>query len=303
MSNLPKRVQRELDAANAAEAEYQKSRSEAAAQAVPVSPATPPAAETPPVVVPTVTPPVVAAVPPVAKPEDFEHKFRVLQGMYEADVTRTKREVATLSAEIAALKTAPAAPASAQPVEADIEKFGADLIAMVQRYAEGQQAKTDSRLAALEQKVGLVVQDAAASRSLSFIERLKAAVPDFDRKNADPRWLAHMGETDPVFGLTYQQAVNDAQANGDAQRIANMFAAWELTLAPAATQPSLQELIVPQGSGSAPPTPATHKPILSEKSVLGFYNEVGRGLWIGRDKEMKAMELEIDTAVAEGRVR
>lgn len=303
--NLPKRVARELAAAEAQELAFQTARAEHIAPAIqnvselveplPVEPHAP--------VTPTVAAP---AAPPVAPKEDFEHKYRVLQGMYEADVKVVKVAQRELDVRLTAVETAaPTAAAPPQMDQKDIDTFGADLIAMVKRYAEGQQAGTEARLTALEQKVGVVSERAEINAEQVFFEKLAALVPDAETINADPRWLAWLGTNDPIYGVPRQAALDNARSQLDVVRVSNIFGAFKASLpAPAAPDTTaLSEQINPQGVGNPPPVPARPAVYLSEKSITDFYNDVGRGLYAGREAEMNAKENQINLAVAEGRVR
>lgn len=296
--SLPKQVQQQLDAATAFESQLAAQIEQATQPAQSVSALMPPDP-------PPSEPPVLKVAPP-APPEppkaDFEHKYRVLQGMYEADVKQVKRTQQELAAEIAALKHAPATTAP-QPDAKDIETFGADLIAMVQRYAEGQQAGTEARLVALEQKVGVVAEQATGNAKRSFFQELERLVPDYRGINADDRWLAWLGEQDAMFGFTRQAALDDAQAKGDVARLAGFFTAFKNSL-PAAPEPdvALTHQITPTGAGSPPPPRDLPKPRIAQKAITDFYNDVAKGKYAGREDVMNQLELQINLAVAEGRV-
>jgi hypothetical protein len=301
--NLPKRVQADLDAANALEARIQAERAEPAANTAQrvedlVHASAPAAPE--PQIPPVVAPP--AAPPEPAKP-DFEHKFNVLQGMYKADVTRVKDQLKELGTEIERLKQAPAAPAAApQPNEKDIETFGADLIEMVKRYAEGQQAQVNARLDALEQKVSGVASAAVRSAKQVFFDKLRQLVPDMEAINADERWLVWLGELDAAFGLPRQAALDDAQEKLDAPRVAGMFAAFRKALPVPPPPPSLEDQIAPHTAGTPLPVPDAPKQLIGTKAIDAFYNDVGRGRYVGREAEMTRIEANINLAIAEGRV-
>ena len=297
--NLPKRVQTALDAADAAEAAFIQQRAEHLAPAsqnaaqvqAPVEPA------------PVVVPPVVQAPPAPGK--DFEHQYRVLQGMYEADVTALKRQMKTMSDTLEAVQAKPAAPAPTPSyVEKDIETFGADIIAMVQRYAEGQQAQVNARLDALEGRVQGVSQQNAVTAEQRFFEKLSSLCPTWQAVNADPRWLAWLGQVDPVYGEPRQAALDFAQKQGNVDRVANVFNAFIASVpATPVADGSLVSELAPVSAGSPPPTPQALKPILTQKSITDFYRDVSQGKFKGMDAEEARIEAVINEAVAEGRVR
>jgi hypothetical protein len=301
---LPKHVQKQLDDANALEAHVNAQLAEQAAPAQSVAELVAPLPTEP-------QTPTVAAPPPPApqgeKKDDFEHKYRVLQGMYEADVKQVKAGQRQLQAELAALKTARETPPpqeTRQPDPKDVETFGADLIEMVKRYAEAQQAEVNRRLAVLEQTVGMVRQQATATSADQFFTKLRTLVPDFDAVNADERWLIWLGQVDPMFGVPRQAAVDDAQAKGDVGRLANLFAAFKATL-PRAPEPdeTLLQQVTPQSSGrSQEPARVQVKRTITEKAINSFFRDVQQGKYLGREAEAAAAETEINLAVAEGRV-
>lgn len=296
--SLPKHIQRQLDEANALEAQIANQPEPASLSAQSVSALLEPVEVAPPV---TVAPPPPA---PAAPKDDFEHKYRVLQGMYEADVKRTQAAQRELDARLAAIEKAPAAPA-AEPNAKDIETFGADLIAMVQRYAESNQAATEQRLGALEQRIGTVTAQTQGNATQMFFQELERRVPDYAKINADDRWLVWLGEKDGLFDLTRQAALEDAQSKGNVARVASFFLEFQKSL-PAAPQPdltSLSQQVVPSTTGSPAPARTTSKPTISEKAITSFYNDVARGKYDGREAERDSLELAINIAVAEGRVR
>jgi hypothetical protein len=302
MMSLPNRVQRELEAANAAQVEYATQRAEYAAQTAPSVEAVL-AAETP-------TNTAVAAPPPAPAPEppktDYEHKFKVLEGMYRADVTRTKEQLREVLSELDALKQAKAqATEPAQQLDPkDVDAFGRDLMEMVTRYTEGVQRAVNARLDALEQKVGSVATDTVQTKRQSFFDRLRDLVPDVETVNADPRWLVWLGEKDLLSGRPRQEALDAAQADLDAGRVAAIFALFKATLPAPSVPESLEVQVVPSGAGSSQALPQQQaKPLISSRSVNDFYLKVGRGQFVGNEAEMHRIEAEINLASAEGRIR
>lgn len=300
MNALPRHIQRQLDEANALEASLAQRAAFADQPATSVAALMAPAAEIP-TPVPPVSPVVLHAATEAPK-DDFEHKYRVLQGMYEADITRVKANQRDLDTRLAAIERAPAA-TPAQPNEQDLDKFGADLIDMVKRYAEGQQAGVEARLIALEQKVGVVQSQAAATTKKSFLQELASMVPDFKEINADQRWLVWLGAVDDVYGVPRQAALDDAQAKGDVVRVANVFKAFRASL-PVAPEPDvgLAQQVQPSSVGNPPAPRVPTKQTITQKAITDFYNDVSRGKYSGRQAEADALEMQINLAVAENRV-
>jgi len=303
MQALPQRIQDELQAAEALEQADRQARTQAAAPVVNsaadlILPPNPQAAPATPQAAP-------APVAPAAPKEDFEHKYRVLQGMYAADVTQLKATVKDLTNHVQSLKARETTQTETKPSvdPKDIEKFGDEMMEMVQRYVTGVAQQLDARIASLEATVNGVTQQTASSAEKAFYTLLTQLVPDWREVNVDERWLAWLGKVDPVYGVARQVALDHAFKSGDAQQVANVFNAFKSSLPVAPPPPSLDSHITPEGAGNpAPPAPVA-KPILSERAITAFYNDVSRGKYVGREQEQAAIETSINEAVAEGRVR
>jgi len=304
MNALPGAVQRQLDAATAIEAQMAAQSEQAAqpAQSVQALLQSPPPEDAKPQEKP-------AAAPSSAPPkDDFEHKYRVLQGMYEADVTRVKARLAEQGREHQELKDRLAAMEAArseapQANEQDLEKFGADLIGMVQRYTEQSVGSLMARVSALEQRVGAVDEKATGTAAKGFLKELADAVPNFLEINEDPRWLQWLGQVDPMFGEPRQAALDRAHAARDAARVAVFFKNFLATL-PAAPDPGpgLAEQIAPETAGNPAPRREQAKPTITQQAIAAFYDDVAKRRYVGRETEMNALETQINLAIAEGRV-
>lgn len=302
--SLPKRVQAELDAALALEGQMHEQMQQVAPAIQSVSDLVQPAANEPPSE-PQQAAPVEPVAAPVAPKEDFEHKYRVLQGMYTADIKTLRTQLGDIVTEVRTLKAQPAAPAT-QPAPVDpkdIENFGADLIEMVQRYAEQKMAGMESRLTALEQGMNGVTQQTALTAEQAFYATLDSLVPDWRAVNENPDWLAWLNEVDPVYDVPRQAALDRAFGKKNAPQVATIFKAYKATIPAIPAPSSLANQVAPSGAASVAPTAAPAKPFFSEKSITDFYRDLGQGRWKGRETEAAAIEAEINSAVAEGRVR
>lgn len=305
VSALPKRVQEQLQAAEALEAQDQAARTQAApaVQSVADLVATPPAPPQNP------TPQVDAPAPVPAPLEDIQQKYKTLQGMYAADVVAVRRQAAETARQVEALtaqlqERAKEPPPDTRPAvdPKDIETFGSEMMEMVQRYVTGAVNALTDRIGGLEAKLSGVSEKTAQSAEQQFYTLLGQLVPDWKQINADERWLAWLGVQDEVYGLPRQAALDNAFKRADASQVAKVFQAFKSSLPVAPPVPSLDDQIAPDGAGNPtlPATPA--KPLLSEKAITAFYNDLGRGKYTGRKAEADAIEAEINAAVAEGRV-
>lgn len=314
---MPQNVQRQLDAADAA----QQAVAQAAATQVEGLVTDISQLETPPPAAPAPvepTPPTPEPTAPPPKPDAAEQRFRTLQGMFNAERAKNvalESKVTQLASQMEALAAAkPATPAQpAQPDPRDAAQFGEDLVEMVQRYvtrALDQMrnevstfgAQFDSRVKALESSVHGVSQRTEMTLEQSFYRALDQAVPDWRAINADERWLAWLSEVDDVYGAPRQDALTNAHQMLNAERVITIFNKFKH--ATEAARPKLDGQQTPADRGAPPPPPQEPAPkrLVSSKLVQQFYNDLAKGRYVGREAEAARLEAEINQAAAEGRV-
>lgn len=314
---LPQRVQKQLDQADALLKQINAPEPAPAPSAAPDSTPAPVAADAaPPAPAPVEPAPAPAPTPPV--PSALEQEFNELQQRYRSlqGIHRSKDEqIAHLQAEMLQLQERMKAPET-RPEPAidpnDAETFGADLVNMVKRVAEtmfGAAAKAfDDRIRAVESRLEGTHNVVARTAEEVFYDRLGAQVPDYKAVNVDQGFLSWLAQTDPVYGVPRQEALNNAAAALDVDRVANVFKAYKATLAPAPApapraQASLEKQIAPSGAASAPPPAAAGgKPLHTVAEVQAFYRAVQSGQFRGRDEEAARMEAMFNAALAEGRI-
>lgn len=282
----------------------------------PPAPTPAPVSETPP---PAPTPAPAPADDPNS--ETWAQRFRTLQGITAQQANRMReqeqahqRQVAELQSLLQELKAAKAEkPAEKQAADPkDVETFGADLVEMVQRYAErvfqsmaaqfgGKAAELETRITAVEQQVTGVSKKTELTREQQFYATLDVLVPSWKQVNEQQRWLQWLGEMDPVYGAPRQAALDIAFEALDAKRVAAIFNTF-LTQHPPAQKESLAAQVAPPTA--AAPAPAVSPPpkrIFTEKEVLHFYNEKAKGRLVGPEADRMAAEIEL--AAAENRIR
>lgn len=320
MANLPKAVQRQVEAAEALLAESNKPV-EPTAPETPSAPDPAPAAE-------QVVPPAPDAAPAPVKPapteETWESRYKSLQGLFNARIPELQgqnKELATkLQAVMERLDTLtkqPPAPTDAPQKTVvdpkDVENFGQDLVEMVQRQTQavltsvagrldGVVKDFEKRLAAVEQALKGTTQTVAVTAEEVFFTKLAAQVPDWEQINADERFLAWLAEVDPVYGQPRQAALSAAQQAMDVGRVVAVFNAFKALLPQKPKTDPLAKQVSPKSNASAPPAP-TEKPVITQQQVQAFYHDVATGKYRGRDAEVQQLEQMINEAMAEGRIR
>lgn len=306
MATLPAQVQRDLDRANALLNPPQEPQ---VAQPVALQPVAEVAPQVP---LPAVQPVVATPAPPPS--EDWEHKYRTLQGVHNRHVGDLKQRIGELEAHIQQLaRQQAAAPATPQPPEVnqqDAETFGPDLVDMVRRTAESMSGTTirslNDRIAQLEQQLAGATAVASKTADEVFYERLAQLVPDWEQVNQDEGFLAWLAEVDPMYGQPRQNALNSAGNARDVNRVAHVFRTYLGTVpSKPAPAPRQQPQVSPQSSGNGNASVqevAGGKPFITIQNVEAFYKDVQRGLYRGREQEMAQQEAIINAALAENRI-
>lgn len=320
MANLPRAVQRQVEAADAIVAQISKpadptpAQPEAAAQDAQAEPQ-----NTPPVEVDEQ--PVQPPAPPQQPTVDWEHKFKTLQGLFNAEVPKLQTQVKTLTAQLQEVlekqeKQQPG-PVAEQPKapthDKDVDDFGADLVEMIHRQIAAQlgavSAKIDGmfkpvmdRMLKIEQTIEGTSSTVAATAEEVFFDRLTKAVPDWENLNVDQGFLAWLAEVDPVYGQPRQAALHAARSNLDVARVSAVFNAYKATLPKQPKVDTLSKQISPKPGASTPAPQQQEKPTITQKSIQDFYHQVATGKYRGREKEAAEIETMINLAIAEGRV-
>ncbi len=285
MSALPSAVRKQIKRANeiadAIMAE-RKASDEAAAQ-----PTSPPAEGV------TVEPPADAAptasaenAQPVAAPvqeaaeakpvqavtSDWEQRYKVLQGKYNAEVPRLQRTTQDLTGQLNNLQQQlihtqsllAALGQNRSPATGDsnstsgyagklikdeeVKAFGADLIDVVRRVAREEIApamdpikSVMDRVPQIEKQVSGVTARAVVNDRQKFLGYLSDNAPEWTRLNEDEQFLDWLDQTDPFSGRVRIDLLKHAEASHDGPRAVAFFKAYQkehATVTPPAPTPS-----------------------------------------------------------------
>lgn len=326
---LPRNVQAQVEAADALLAiahpplpsETQAPSLEALAKLpTPLAEPSPPVPATPAAIAP-VEP---AFAPPPAPDSVWEQKYKTLQGLFNKEVPGLQQQVRQLTEQgqltarqletLLQTKAAPPEPKAPEVDPRDVESFGSDLVAMVQRVTQrsmgGAVEKLDvivqalnQRFDQLEQVTQGTSQAVAVSAEEAFFGKLSKVMPGWETTNASDGFLAWLATEDPVYGASRQSALDAAQRSLNADRAAAVFKAYESTLPSAPKTNPLDRQVSPSSVATPEPTAAADGPMLTQKQIIDFYADVSRGRYRGRDAEQSRTEQIINQAIAAGRVR
>ena len=223
---------------------------------------------------------------PAAEDPATEHRFKVLQGKYNAEVPRLHKEKQTLEQQLAAMQNQlqstqallaglaqPPSPAQ-QPqhqslvTDKEVQEYGADLIDVIRRTAlETVTPKIRTLeeqfrpVAATVQQMAPVVQQTQQesqknAKELSeekFYNGLDTAVTNWEEINASPEFLAWLQQVDPYAGAQRGAMLAAAYQSYDLPRVVAFFTGF--TKEHAAVAPTGQQQTPAPAGQPQPGTP------------------------------------------------
>jgi len=238
--------------------------------------------------------------------ESWEHRFKVLQGKYNAEVPRFAHENKDLKSRLQSLEEQLDEMKNAKPPELlvkpeEIEQYGEGLIDVARRVAREELASKDAIIAKLRSEIDSVKSVQSSVVQDSFFRSLTEMVPDWEALNADTNFLNWLDEVDDLTGETRQALLGRAEQARDPVRAAKFFNTYKKmsqTWA-AKSAASLEQQIVPP-TNQAPSTPQAKK-IWTRAEITNFYDRLRRGSI--SDADANAIEADIASASVEGRIR
>lgn len=233
----------------------------------------------------------------------WRHRFDVLQGKYNAEVPALRKEIATLTSQVASSAKPESAIQRAQDAMSDltedeIDEYGPDLVNFIKRVAgnaanSGGDGDIQKMKAQLEQLQDDKTQDATAR----FWVDLETQVPNFRAIDPDPSFHQYLAGVDPLSGMTRQQLLVDAQRALDPYRVAAIFKSFSpQQKAQQNTIPD--ELIQPRQSRSST-TDIQQGKTWTRNDISEFYRNKAS---YPKD-QAAAIEADIFAAQSQGRIR
>jgi hypothetical protein len=311
MSALPNSVRKQIDRANQIAEEYAKAQKAAAESSTenttaPAASVEPTAASTEPTATPTAsTAPIAPAAP--AAPTDWEQRYRVLQGKYNAEVPRLQDQIKEQSFQIRQLADQLAAtqrllstmPPQEQPQQKpsvsklvrdeEVAEFGADLYDFVKRAArEAVVPDVDQRIANTLTPVAKKVQEveaqvSTAARKVEETEREKVhrllteRVPTWQQLDVDPNFIEWLDQVDPFSGQKRGTLLNVAYQRNDGPRVVAFFEGY--LRENAAVTPSATTSLAADQSAPQVPLSSLTAPGAPKQGTAGAQEGAGKRIW------------------------
>jgi len=309
MSTTPRAVLEAEERANKLQEELIANKQQAASGETPAADGTPAASETPPTDAPPAqgsesSAPTNDSQPP-AQQDDWEHRFKVLQGKYNSEVPRFAQEnkdlksrLESLESEMTQLKATPPEPLVKQE---EIDEYGEGLIDVARRIAQEELGKKQSEIDALKAQINQISTATTNTAKNDFFKSLNAIVPEWEQINADPAFLTWLDEFDELAGETRQSLLSKAEQARDASRVGKFFTSFKKTSSSwaASSANALEQQVVPP-TNKAPDTPPSKK-VWTRGEIAEFYDRMRRG--VVTDADAIAIEADITAASIEGRIR
>lgn len=243
--------------------------------------------------------------------DDWEHKFKVLQGKYNTEVPRLNQQLRDLQQQHETLKAQINAQPAQKPVNTDNfatirEDYGDEFVKPFEALVE-QNASLVSQIEALQNQLqGLQGTQEKTAQDV-FFDRLDAAVPNWEQVNADQGFHAWLREFDPIAGLTRQESLNEAEKQLNANRVIAIFSAYAKGKQQSQQnketrrQDAIEQQLAPATNKAEPQTEG--KPIYALSDVKRWYEKAAlTQLSSKKPQEYERLDREFTQAQAEGRI-
>lgn len=343
---LPKAVQQQIDQANAIIDQLHKKDDKPEETKPAEQPEQPnltvvenqpeqPAAEAPPAQPEPQKPE--AKAEPQKPAEDFEHKYKVLKGKYDAEVPRLSRQIAELNGQLEGMremiasmqKPTPAAAASSSTdltpdISAEeIDEYGEELIELIgkkaKQVAKGEIDRLNSQIEDLKKQLGGVSQTVVENARDKMLGQLTDEVANWQMINRQPEFLDWLDRVDPYSGSVRGVMLRQAYAANDAPRVIAFFKGFlqeHAAITSPATMDStemnggtptvdLNEQVAPGRTKRSTGVVGAQKEkrIWTQAQIADFYKQVQMGKYRNKDAEKHRIEADIVAAAREGRIR
>ena len=251
--------------------------------------------------------------PRESDPNYWKHRFDVIQGKYNKEVTDLRGQIAELSAQLTqVVSERVAAPATnAETVEDAIDELASEYGEEFTTAIDKRVARiVDAHLKELRKDFDGVRQTTAQTAQEKFEERLSSKVDNWRTLNTDEDFIGWLGNTEPYSGLTLHQLLINAYQHKDIERVAKIFETYNTLTKPTTTQ--TQEvaqntpdmLVEPTKRGSVSQNTVEHNSgkVYTEKQIDQFYTDLRNGKFRGKEDWAEKTRQDMMRAAREGRI-
>lgn len=269
--------------------------------------------------------------PSQESPQDgFEHKYKVLQGKYNAEMPRLQNQVSELYQHLSRLQQEneqlktqskeseiPKMPEYEEIDPESLTEYGDEFGKMAKQLntLAQENRQLQDELKSIKDSTQKVQQTQHSSREEQFWDRLSNLVPNWDEVNQNQDFLNWLTEEDPVSGTVRQQILEHHRNNLDVNKVARVFKAWldqsgqsvkkQDTQLSGESKPKKEgpKNVQPEASRAEEPEEISQGRTWTRAQIKRHYDDMARGAWENREDEWKKIERQMLQAVQEGRVQ
>lgn len=261
----------------------------------------------------TVSEPKVEEQTSALKPtENWEQKYKVINGKYSAEVPMMASEIRELKQKIeqlSAVQHSIPQPIEPKPLKSNITKeevqeYGENFTDYVKRASKDvvQQYSSNNETASLQNEVKELKENQKRLEQQKFYSDLTQLCPAWEQVNVDPEFEKWLKVRDDLSGFTREQLLVNAQSKNDSITVANIFNAYlsEATIkAPSNSQPNLENQVVPKTTQRT--SVPQGKKIFTTTEITKFYQDCKDKKYT--QKQADEIEREIFNAQNDNRIR
>lgn len=240
--------------------------------------------------------------------EDFEQKYNVLKGKYDAETQRMTQMLSQTMAEKEALRlkfeaNAPVRKEDTFDSDPDIQ----NIITEYPSLAKGIEKLASKIVAEKIKKTEAAVSERLNKTELdTYHSQLDAKVKDWRKINADPKFMEWLQVRDRYTGATRHELLMHSFNNFDAETSATFFSdyAKEKGLAVQSKKNAKETNMALDTAGNdLPPQGGKKTGYISRADITQFYRDRAMGKFQGSEETAAKIEARILRAVKEGKVR
>jgi hypothetical protein len=212
-----------------------------------------------------------------------------------------ERTVGDLKTQLEQQQQAKPNPVSNSSFDVLREDYGDEFVKPLEQLS-AQNASLVAELQQLKAQLSSVQGTQKQTVEQVFIERLSAAVPDWEKINTDPAFHEWLSEPDGLSGKTRQNALDDAGQALNAQQVITIFHAYQNAKPKGDRKKGVERQIAPP-SNSSESLRNNDKQIYPLSEVSRFYKEAAtKKLFQTNPKLYEQKNREYSMAQAEGRI-
>ncbi len=261
---------------------------------------------------------VAPVVQPVVQSEDFEHKFKTLQGMFNAEKRRSQELLVNAEERVKALENQLVTVEKSVPRKWDIRKYipaeelenydEKQLETVLKATMSASSDELDLRIKQEMKPLKDELENAKlAAKNIAkdaFFTALEVGCENWNEINQDPKFHAWLSEVDEITGVERQSALSAAEGRLDSKRVLAIFKAFQRTLvARPDPRDALASKVMPDVNvPSSPNTVSNGGEWFTRSQIRKFYDDCRRGN-VYTTSQQTDMERRLQAALNAGRIK